>query len=148
MSAAILLDAGPLGLLVNPKKSPQPVACRAWLNAMTAAGHQVFVPEIADYEIRRELIRIQSWAALANLDALCQQLSYLPLTTAIMRTAADLWAQARTAGRPTASDAALDCDVILAAQALSLAGPVIVATSNIGHLARYVPADLWQNIVP
>ncbi len=25
---------------------------------------------------------------------------------------------------------------------------LIVATSNVRHLARYVPADVWQKIVP
>lgn len=39
--------------------------------------------------------------------------------------------------------------VILAAQALTLGAPdVLVATTNIGHLFRFVPAELWQDIVP
>jgi len=39
--------------------------------------------------------------------------------------------------------------MILAAQALTLGDPdVIIATTNVGHLARFVPADLWQNIAP
>jgi hypothetical protein len=38
--------------------------------------------------------------------------------------------------------------VILAAQALSLGGPVVVATTNPAHLARFVPAEVWQNITP
>jgi predicted nucleic acid-binding protein len=120
VSAAILLDAGPLGLLTNPNPNPQPTACRAWLASLLAAGRRVIVPEITDYEIRRELIRIKSQSALANLDAYAAQVEYLPLTTAAMRLAADLWAQARATGRQTAPDHALDGDVILAAQALSL----------------------------
>ena len=55
LSAAVLLDAGPLGLLSNPNNSPQPIACRAWLASLLAAGRQVVVPEITDYEVRREL---------------------------------------------------------------------------------------------
>ena len=148
MTGAILLDAGPLGLLCNPNSSPQPVACRAWLAALLAAGRRVIVPEIADYELRRELIRIRSTAAIANLDRYGRQLDYLPLTTTAMRRAAELWAQARAAGRPTAPDPALDCDVILAAQALTLGAPAVVATGNLAHLSRYVTADLWQNIAP
>jgi len=100
------------------------------------------VPEITDYEVRRELIRIQSYSALANLDAYHVQLDYLPLTTTAMRLAAELWAQARTAGHPTAPDPALDSDVILAAQAISLNTPVVVATGNAAHLSRFVPAEL------
>ena len=77
------------------------------------------MPEITDYEVRRDLIRIQSHSALANLDVLGTLLHYLPLTTNTMRLAAELWAQAQSAGQPTAPDPAFDCDVILAAQAWS-----------------------------
>jgi hypothetical protein len=108
----------------------------------------VILPEIADYEVRRELIRIRSSYALANLDALGSRLDYLPLSTYVMKLAAELWAHARKSGQPTASDPALDGDVILAAQARSLAVAVIVATTNPGHLVRFVPAELWTNIAP
>ena len=148
MSAVIVLDAGPLGLLSNPNPTPQPLACRAWLAFLQAAGRRVVVPEITDYEVRRELTRIHSHAALAHLDTWGAQLDYLPLTTVAMRLAAELWAQARNTGQPTAHDAALDCDVILAAQALTLNTPVVVATGNPAHLARFVPAELWSNITP
>jgi len=43
----------------------------------------------------------------------------------------------------------LDVDVILAAQALNFGGPAlhfVVATGNVGHLSRFVPAAEWQNI--
>ena len=61
-----------------------------------------------------------------------------------MLRAAELWAQARQQGYPTADPQALDGDVILAAQALTLHG--IVATDNVGHLARFVDARPWQEI--
>src|SRR5439155_26097026 len=105
-------------------------------------------PEIADYEIRRELIRLGGTVALANLDGYGIQLEYLPITTAAMRLAAELWAQARIAGHPTAPDPALDGDVILAAQAISLQTAVVVATGNPAHLARFVPAELWSMVAP
>jgi predicted nucleic acid-binding protein len=108
----------------------------------------VIIPEISDYEIRRELIRLGSIVSVANLDGYGLQLEYLSINTAAMRLAAQLWAQARIAGLPTAPDLALDADVILAAQALSLNTPVVVATSNPRHLSRFVPAELWSNIVP
>lgn len=148
MSAAVLLDAGPLGLLTNPNQSPPVMGCRVWVGSLRAAGRGVVVPEITDYEVRRELIRIQSHATLANLDALGAMLEYLPLTTAAIRLAAELWAQASNAGQPTAPDKALDGDVILAAQVLSLNTPVVVATANPGHLTRFVAAELWSNITP
>jgi hypothetical protein len=66
-----------------------------------------------------------------------------------MRRAAELWAQARCQGQPTAADNTIDADVILAARALTLGAPnVVIATTNVGHLARFVAADLWPNIAP
>jgi predicted nucleic acid-binding protein len=148
MSDAVVLDATPLGILCHPRNPPHVMACRQWANAFVLAGRRVLVPEIADYEVRRELIRNNSSIALSNLDQLGTQLEYLPLTTAAMRLAAQLWAQARSAGQPTAPDPSIDADVILAAQAITLNAPVIVATGNPAHLRRFVAAELWSNIVP
>jgi predicted nucleic acid-binding protein len=107
------------------------------------------IPEITDFELRRELLRARKIASIQRLDELSQVTEYLPLTTAAMRHAAEIWAVARQQGKPTSPDPALDVDVILAAQALSLRDPdVIVATTNVGHLSRYVRADIWQNIRP
>ena len=60
---------------------------------------------------------------------------------------AHFWAEARQQGQPTADDKTIDADVILAAQASTLqASDVVIATTNVGHLARFVPARLWQDI--
>ena len=83
---------------------------------------------------------------LARLDLLKDTLDYLPLTTEVMLKAAELWAQARNQGTPTADPKALDCDVILAAQALSENG--IVAAENVGHLSLFVEAKDWREILP
>jgi len=56
--AAIFLDTGPLGTVSNPKSSPDGDACKAWLERLVARGARVVVPEIADYEVRRELLRV------------------------------------------------------------------------------------------
>lgn len=148
MKAAILLDAEPLGILAHPRNPPPAAVCRQWLADLRIAGRRIIVPEIADYEVRRELLRIGSKNGIINLNQLGVQLEYLPLTTSAIRKAAELWAQARNAGKPTAPDAALDCDVVLAAQALDLNTAVLVATGNAAHLSRYVPADDWRNIAP
>lgn len=64
-----------------------------------------------------------------------------------MRDAAELWAIVRRAGLPTAGSAELDVDVILAAQALSLNdSTVLVATSNVRHLRRFLHAEDWRLI--
>lgn len=145
---AVVLDSTPLGLLCHPRNPPHVAACRRWLAALTTAGRRVIVPELADYEVRRELIRVNSRRALINLDQLNAQLEYLPITTLAMRLAADLWAQARNAGIPTAGAGSLDGDVILAAQATALNVAVVVATGNPAHLSRFVPAELWSSIRP
>jgi predicted nucleic acid-binding protein len=147
VSRIVLLDAGPLGLLSNPARSTEVLTCNQWLVTLIAGGARVIIPEIADYEVRRELQRANKVAGIARLDSLAQRLEYLPLTTAAMRQAAQFWAQARQQGRPTAPDNALDGDVILAAQAVTLgATGTIVATTNPGHLGRFTQADLWKNI--
>ncbi len=149
MSRTVLLDAGPLGLVTNPTLSPAGRQCSRWLQDLLTAGVRVIVPEIADYEIRRELLRAGKTAGLAKLDALAQALEYRPITTAAMRRAAEFWAEARQQGQPTAPDTSLDADVILAAQADTLAVPdCIIATTNVGHLSRFVTADIWPNILP
>jgi predicted nucleic acid-binding protein len=125
------------------------LACRQWINQLQTARRGAIIPEITDYEVRRELLRATKPLSVALLDALAQQLEYLPLTTAAMRKAAELWAQARQQGQPTAGDNTIDVDMILAAQVLTLgAADVVVATTNVGHLSRFVPTDLWQNVVP
>jgi predicted nucleic acid-binding protein len=107
----------------------------------------VIVPEIADYEVRRELLRANKVKGIAKLDALADLLEYLPITTAAMRRAALFWAQARQQGRPTAGDKTLDADMILAAQAMALGvADVVIATTNVGHLSRFAPAELWHKI--
>jgi len=147
MVSAVVLDSGPLGLLCGPRHSHLALACWGWYQALRAAGRRLILPEIADYEVRRELIRAGMIRSVARFDSLKQSLVYLPLTTDAMLRAAVLWAQARQLGQPTSADAALDGDVILAAQALTSGeSQVIVATTNVVHLARFVPADLWENI--
>lgn len=150
MTRAVLLDSGPLGLLCAPPgKKGHSAACTQWLAALLAASVRVVVPEIADYELRRELLRLKKTKGIARLDAIGAATEYLPLTTAAMRLAAELWAQARQQGKPTAGDKTIDADVILAAQCLTLGtSPFVVATTNIGHLARFVPAEFWHNVSP
>src|SRR5205085_12567780 len=62
---------------------------------------------------------------------------------AARRRAAGLWADARRRGTPTADPRSLDCDVILAAQALQ--AEAVVATENVGQLSRYGRALHWRD---
>jgi predicted nucleic acid-binding protein len=145
----IVLDAGPLGVLSNPSGHPEAMACQEWLERLDI-GTVVYVSEIADYEVRRELIREDKAGGLARLDRLVEQLDFLAIDTRTMRRAAELWAEARKRGRPTADAAALDGDVILAAQAQLMGevtgDQVVVATNNARHLAQFVDARPWREI--
>jgi len=87
--------------------------------------------------------------SLNALNALQATLDYVQVTTPVLREAASLWAEARRQGVPTADRQALDGDVILAASARLLieeGHDVVVATTNVGHLSRFVPAQLWHDI--
>jgi predicted nucleic acid-binding protein len=147
VSRVVFLDAGPIGLVTNPKLSPESTLCTRWLQTLITSNIRVIIPEIADYEVRRELLRANKVRGIARLDELANLVEYLPITTAAMRQAAMFWAQARQQGQPTAGDKTIDSDMILAAQAMTLdVVDVVIATTNVGHLSRFVPADLWQKI--
>lgn len=145
----IVLDSTPLGLLCGPPTKKDVIAARRWRDRLVVAGHRLVIPEIIDYEVRRELLRAQKHASAARLTALRGQLEYLPLATAMMERAAEVWSDARQKGRPTAGDNTIDVDMILVAQAESLRAPTaVIATANVGHLARFFPAELWSNVAP
>ena len=64
----VLLDAGPLGMVTNPKSSPENEACKNWLSDLAYKGVEIVIPEIADYEVRRELVRAgkdRGWLTIA-----------------------------------------------------------------------------------
>jgi len=149
MSKIVVLDSGPLGMVTNPRASPENNQCKKWLASLLAQGVRVAIPEIADYEIRRELLRGGKMEGVARLDALEEVVDYIPITTPTMHKAAEFWAAVRRQGKPTADDKALDSDVILAAQAVLAmrdADEVVIATTNVQHLELLVEARIWQEI--
>jgi hypothetical protein len=66
----VALDASPLSLLTQRLGVAEADACRAWAEALISAGVDVVVPAIADYEVRRELLRAGKTAGVARLDAI------------------------------------------------------------------------------
>lgn len=139
MIEVIALDSGPLGRLVHPRLNAR---ISDWLDVALAAGVTVYIPEIIDYEVRRGLLAAGMTRSIRRLDELKQVLFYLPLNTATMQDAADLWAMARRQGKSVADPKELDGDVILAAQARQVGAVVI--TENVGHLSIFVDARDWQ----
>ena len=152
MLLAVALDSSPLGLVTQKVgKSPEGDACRLWMENLLRQGVKIYVPEIADCEVRRELLRAGKPASVLRLDRLKQLARYVPLTTNAMLEAAALWAQVRNLGLTTADIHALDGDVIVAAQVLSLGyapSEIVIATSNVRHLSRFAPTEVWGNIKP
>jgi len=134
-------------MIAHPRSSPENDACKNWLASVAVRGATIVLPEIADYEVRRELIRAGKGRGLARLDALKALLMYAPISTAVMLRAAEFWAKARNAGRPATDDSALDADMILAAQAFERIEPdVVVATTNPRHLTLFCAARHWRDI--
>jgi len=150
MSPIVLLDTGVLGNVTNPNaKRSDNLACLNWLVSLPSRGYEVAIPEIADYELRRELLRGEKVNGIQKLDNLKADVVYLPITTSVMIRAAELWAEVRQIGQATADPKALDGDVILAAQAQLQAEQgyrVIVATTNVKHISRFIDARPWNDI--
>jgi len=111
---------------------------------------------VNDYELRRELLRVDKASSIRRLDALISVPGrYVPISTNAMRLAADLWASSRKLGIITAPPQSIDGDAIMAAQVQMFAAAegiplseIIVATTNVRHIARFVQADEWSNIQP
>ncbi|WP_438010553.1 hypothetical protein WME89_19075 [Sorangium sp. So ce321] len=139
----LVLDTNILGKLVHPNaRVHAPVLQRLAQRQVTEPGVIFRVPEISDYELRRELVLNNFQPTIARLDQLGAELGYLAITTRDMREACRLWATARRSNQQTASQKELDGDVILAAQALGVGGTV--ATTNVRHLSRYVAVEDWS----
>jgi len=146
---SIVLDSGPLALIVHQRTFPAAIECREWVDRHIAKGNEVLLPAIVVYELRRELLRIGSVQSVQLLDELigAAPQRYIVLTDNHLRLAAKLWADVRKSGKPTADPHALDIDVIVAAQAMSLGhNNYVVATTNLAHLSRLVRAEEWRNI--
>ena len=146
----LVLDSGVVGLLShpNPALNRRGMDRLFVLTSATVHVNNILLPEIADYEVRRKLLHLvrkgqASSRSILQLDELRNLMEFLPIDSEAMRRAAELWAESRIAGRPTAGDDALDGDVILAAQAEGVDG--IVLTDNIKHFEHLAPCQLWTD---
>jgi len=158
----IALDACPLGDLVSPRDNPYTRKVRSWMRSHIDVGDDFLLPEIADYEVRRNDIletlsdRIgpcESYKALYLLDQLKSEIEYLPLTTEAMRQAASLWANTQK-GKSSVSPK-LDGDAILAGQVIVRSNNtdrIVIATKNLRDflvmhsLPPLVTAQEWDKI--
>jgi predicted nucleic acid-binding protein len=154
MARLILLDSGPLGIIVRAPSKPHFVRCLTWLKTIQATGAVVIIPDIARYEVRRELLCIRAVGSLRRLDYALDPSSgfeHLLLTADAIVKAAEFWAFLRQSGIPTSSPDSLDADAILAGQAALAGQPgdtVTIATTNLAHLNRFpdIDAQNWDHI--
>ena len=93
MIRAVILDAGPLGRITHPRRN---IEIETWLEGLLISGVAVFLPEIADYEVRRNLLLEGLTNSISRLNELKAALTYLPLNTDVMLRAAEFWAEAST----------------------------------------------------
>lgn len=154
MRLPLLLDSNILACVVRPALPENMPVATAVLRLLADEGLRPCVPEIADYELRRKLLHLaqrrhqgRAWAreSLVRLNDLTAT-GYVPHTTEAMRMAAEIWAQERANGRPTADEMSLDADVILAAQARQEGGHVV--TLNERHFRNLVEIFDWRPYRP
>lgn len=158
MARAILLDTFPLSSTAKsePRRGVPATmldSCRSWIKECIRTGNRIIVPAITYYEVLRELERLNASTQIARLKSFCHSVEdrFLSITDTHLEQAAKLWAHARNLGTPTASPEAIDSDVILAAQVLSLGlreADYVVATTNVAHLSLFVSCEHWTKIVP
>jgi hypothetical protein len=83
------------GLIVRAPSKPHIVRCLTWLKTIQATGAVIIIPDIAHYEVRRELLRIRVAGSLRRLEYYHDPtggLKHLPLTTDAIVNAAKSWA--------------------------------------------------------
>lgn len=151
----VFLDSGVLGILANPNKEGEASDCEEWLYGLLSKGVYVLTSDLCDYEVRRGLVleakKKPNINGIESLDELQKIITFLPITSAQLRKAATLWAEARSQGIPTADEKSPDVDIILCAQWKLLkeefpGRSIVIATTNVKHLSRFAVAEAWRNI--
>lgn len=152
--ALILLDAGLVGLLITSNRKinrgVEAEAAQAWFDATAEKIHKFVITDITHYEVFRGLLFKGSSAKIRRLGDLLSATTALTIDIGTWQRAAHIWAEARKRGLPTAHEQSLDGDAVLAAVATILAeagDPVVVATTNVRHLATLgADARGWRDI--
>ena len=147
----VIIDSGVLFTLISTSKVKEVTDCQDWFYYLLSRSALVVTSAICNYEVKRELIRRKKVPELDNLNQLKALIDFLPVDESTLELAAELWAEARNKGLPTADDLSLDADVIICAQYQLLAEKypgryVVIATNNVKHLSRFSEAKKWQEI--
>lgn len=147
----VLLDSGIVHTLVSTSKVKEVTDCQDWFYYLLSRSALVVTSVICNYEVKRELIRRKKVQEINNLNQLKALIDFLSVDEPTLELAAELWAEARNKGLPTADDLSLDADVIICAQYKLLVEEypgryVVIATTNVKHLSRFTEAKEWRDI--
>ncbi|MDJ0593363.1 MAG: type II toxin-antitoxin system VapC family toxin [Pleurocapsa sp. MO_226.B13] len=147
----VILDSGVLHTLISTSKVKEVTDCQDWFYYLLSRSALVVTSAICNYEVKRELIRRKKAPEINNLNQLKTLIELLPIDEPTLELAAELWAEARNRGLPSADDLSLDADVIICAQYQLLAEEypgryVVIATTNVSHLSHFTEAKEWQDI--
>lgn len=147
----VILDSGVLHTLVTTSKVKEVTDCQNWFYYLLSRSALVVTSSLCNYEVKRELIRRKKVEEINNLSQLKALIDFLPVDTPTLELAAELWAEARNKGMPTADAKSLDVDVIICAQYQILKQEypgryIVIATTNVKHLNRFTEAKKWQDI--
>ncbi|MEM7716011.1 MAG: type II toxin-antitoxin system VapC family toxin [Cyanobacteria bacterium P01_A01_bin.68] len=147
----VFLDSGVLHTLISNSKVKEVIDCQDWFYYLLSRSALVVTSAICNYEVKRELIRRENNREINNLAQIRTFIDFLPVDEPTLELAAELWAEARNKGLPTADNLSLDADVIICAQYQILANNypgryAVIATTNVNHLSRFTEAKQWQDI--
>lgn len=66
MNIVVLVDSTPLGQITHPNIKPE---IRNWLQNLNEQNISLLIPEIVDYELRRQLLLNNREKSISRLDA-------------------------------------------------------------------------------
>jgi toxin FitB len=149
MTGLIILDSAPLGFFCNPKNRDN---YKKLSNFVKSLNFSIGVPEIIDYELRRNLELENLQKSISLLSQFQQRRQLISLESEDLIRAAELWAWCRKQGSTTTENKGIDIDVILVSQALSrkdFFNKVVILTIDTGDLSVFCDLGLhlwdWKN---
>lgn len=137
----LLLDTNVLVRLCHPTGHQD---VKDWFRALLLKGGaapEFLISVLADYELRRALLRRGGTASLDRLDELARSVTVVPITPEVVRRGAEIFASIPESGGNRASDA----DVLMAAQA-QLEGAVLVTSDALLRDVPGIMAKDWHEI--
>jgi predicted nucleic acid-binding protein len=135
-----MLDTNVLVQLCHPTRYRD---VQEWFRSLLLSGAdslEILISVLADYELRRVLIRRGANASLARLDDLTRSIRYIPVTAENVRRAAEISARLAADGQHVS-----DVDSLMAAQAIA-EGAVLVTSDRSLQKVPGLTAKDWSEL--